>query len=114
MPKSSLSASSPLQRANCNIFVSNTTKNLKMFKQIGKSCEKDLQNTSQTPPQTSPNPIKNNVKNPIEKNIVFNIVFFIIWHAQNMKNVVPVEAKRYILQKRRFRNKYKNNLPKHP
>ena len=50
----------------------------------------------------------------MEQNTVFSTVFFIFGDAQNMKNVAPVEAKRYILQNRRFRKKYENDLPKHP
>ena len=84
------------------------------MEKVSPSCEKDLQNTPQKPPKTSPKSFQNTFKNSIEKNTIFNTVFSIIWNAQNMKNVAPVEAKRYILQNRRFRKKYENNLPKHP
>ena len=57
---------------------------------------------------------QNNLKISIEKNTIFNSVFFIIWNAQIMKILDLVEAKRYILQNRRFRKKYENDLPKHP
>ena len=83
------------------------------MEKVSPSCEKELQNTPQNPPKTSPKSFQNTFKNAIEKNTIFNIILFLIWDAQNMKNVAPVEAKRYILQNWRFRTKYENDPPKH-
>ena len=102
----------PPHRANFSNFSFQKHKQIKNVHATWKKYPQVAKKTSKTPSKSLPKSVQNTIKNSIEKNTSFNTVFFIIWNAQNMKNVAPVEAKRYILQNRRFQKKYEKDLPK--